>query len=251
MSVTIQDEPPFGSINDEGEIYSPVMDDSSFDVREQNGRRAMFLLAGGFGALLLLALIILKAYSPGTRGDGEPPRILADTSPYKSAPENPGGVETPNQDKTVYDVISGENRDDAVRVVQDSETPIEINPEPIGATVTIKGSDTVAAPIAVIESPVSVAPVTVAPAPVVSDVYVIQVASFRSQEQANVGWSNLNGKFGSLIASNKYADIKRKDLGERGVHYRLRVAGFPDKASATQLCDDLKARQQDCLVVKR
>jgi len=96
-----QQNDPYERANDEGEIYSPAMDDgNAFDAREQTGRRAMLLLAGGFAALLLIALIILKAYSPGTRGDGEPPRITADTSPYKSAPENPGGEQTPNQDKT-------------------------------------------------------------------------------------------------------------------------------------------------------
>ena len=48
-----------------GDIYSPVLEEDAFDVREASSRRAMFLLAGAFVFLLIIAIGLLKAYGPG------------------------------------------------------------------------------------------------------------------------------------------------------------------------------------------
>ncbi len=45
--------------------------------------------------------------------------------------------------------------------------------------------------------------------------------------------------------------IREIDLGARGIFYRVQAGYFPDRASALELCTALKARGQDCLVVKR
>ena len=249
-----KDTPGYGAANDEGEIYSPAMEEG-FNPQEQSGRRAMLLLAGAFGGLLLLGLILLKAYSPGTRGDGEPPRILADTSPYKSAPENPGGEQIPNQDKTVYDVVSGETRSDTVTIVPDSEDPMIVTPTPGQATVIVKKPDGTVSTGTTTMTPAK--PVPAAPRRPVASVttgssnYVVQVASLRSQAEANTSWTALNKKAGDLIPSALYADIKRVELSGKGVYHRLRVAGFADKTSAKRFCDQLKARSQDCIVVTK
>lgn len=250
--MSVQDEPQYGAANDEGEIYSPAAEDG-FDPQAQSGRRAMLLLAGGFGGLLLLGLILLKVYSPGTRGDGEPPRILADTSPYKSAPENPGGEQIPNQDKTVYDVISGENRSSGVTIVPDSENPVTVTPNPGQATIIVKKPDgTLPKPdVKPAPKPVVRAPAKQAQVYVGQSNYVVQVASLRSQDEANSGWTTLNKKHGNMIPAALYADIKRVELPGKGVFHRLRVAGFADKASAKQFCDQLKTRKQDCIVVTK
>lgn len=242
--------------NDEGEIYTPLMDDEGFDARETSGRRAMILLIGSALVLLLIAFILLKAYGPGTRGADEPPRILADTSPYKSVPDDPGGAQTPNQDKTVYSVINGGDEPETVTLAPDAETPMEITqPEqPSGASVIVKPSGQAAEPT---PQPVSPAPRPVAvqpsaPAPVAAaGEYVVQVAALRSQADANEAWTQLNNKVGDMISNRMYADINRTDRGERGIFYRLRVAGFASKSAASDFCTRLKSRSQDCLVVRR
>ncbi|MEE9347873.1 MAG: SPOR domain-containing protein [Robiginitomaculum sp.] len=237
-----------------GEIYSPAMDEAEFDARESTSRRSWILLASVIGALLLAAIVILKAYAPGTRDGGEPPRILADTSPYKSAPENPGGAQTPNQDKSVYDVISGETRNDDVTLAPATEEPIKVEPTPNAATVIVKKPEVVT-PKPVTTKPAYVPvskPVPAAPAVKVGNGdYVVQVASLRSQAEANESWTKLNKKLGDIIPSALFADIKRADLEGKGVFYRLRVSGFADKAAAKTFCASLKSRKQDCIVVKK
>jgi hypothetical protein len=45
--------------------------------------------------------------------------------------------------------------------------------------------------------------------------------------------------------------VQSVDLGSRGTYHRVQAGTFPDRASAQALCDRLKARKQDCLVVQR
>jgi len=254
--MSVQDEPQYGAANHDGEIYSPVAEDG-FDPQEQSGRRAMLLLAGAFGGLLLLALVLLKVYSPGTRGSGDTPRILADTSPYKSAPEDPGGEQIPNQDKTVYDVISGENRSDGVNIVPDSEDPVTVTQSPGQATIIVKKPDSTVPQTATnpvvkpVPKPVPSQPKSETPAYTGDSDYVVQVASLRSASEANDGWNSLNSKHGEIIPSALYADIKRVELDGKGVFHRLRIAGFADKSAANKFCERLKTRKQNCFVVTK
>lgn len=254
MTQTTNDNAPAGA-PDDGEIYTPLMDDDGFDARQSSSRRAMFLLGGAALVLLAIAFLLLKAYGPGTRGADEPPRILADTSPYKSVPDDPGGAQTPNQDKTVYGVISGDTETQEVTLAPDAETPVTIE-RPAGATVQVRPSgDPVPAPA---PRPAAPAPTQSAPRPAPtpspyasSGAYVVQVAALRSQADANQEWTRLNRTVGDMIESRHYADINRTDRGERGVFYRLRVAGFTGKADANDFCAALKTRSQDCLVVRQ
>jgi cell division septation protein DedD len=178
---------------------------------------------------------------------------LADTSPYKSAPENPGGAQTPNQDKSVYDVISGETRSDEVVLAPASEEPIKVEPTPNAATVIVKKPDVSTPEVKPAPSkPAPVAPVIhTGPINTGNGDYVVQVASLRSQAEANQSWTRLNKKVGDLIPSALFADIKRVELEGKGVFHRLRVSGFADKAAAKTFCDSLKARKQDCIVVRK
>ncbi|WP_210487690.1 SPOR domain-containing protein [Microvirga antarctica] len=53
---------------------------------------------------------------------GEPPLIAASNEPIKVAPQNPGGVEIPNQNKQIYErAQSGETK-----VVSNSEQPVDV-----------------------------------------------------------------------------------------------------------------------------
>ncbi|MGF1463564.1 MAG: SPOR domain-containing protein [Maricaulaceae bacterium] len=80
--------------------------------------------------------------------------------------------------------------------------------------------------------------------------YVVQLASFRSQDDALAAWSSLEGRLGPVLAGMS-ADIAEADLGERGVWHRLRAAAFADRAAAGAACDLIKAQGQDCLVAAR
>lgn len=44
--------------------------------------------------------------------------------------------------------------------------------------------------------------------------------------------------------------VERKDLGDKGIYYRVQVGAFVEKSSAKQLCDLYKAAGKSCLLVK-
>ena len=233
-----------------------------FDVREQNSRKGMTMLIGGFLFLLVLAFIIMKLFAGGTRDRDQTPRILADAEPYKEIPIDRGGEETPNQDKEIYDVLNGTAKDIEVSVLPAAEQPMQVpspaetTPDKPAANVVIKeagatSNTSISAPAPKIETPKVSAPVTTEPvlSPTPSaGAYFVQVASLRSQNEANTLWNKLTGNMGDLITPSYYADVKRVDLNERGIYYRLRVGGLSSKQAAQDLCSKLKSRGQDCIV---
>lgn len=61
------------------------------------------------GAVAAFGIGIWFAYDQGVKrgASGAPPLIRADQSPAKVAPENPGGMQVPNQDKQIYERLGG------------------------------------------------------------------------------------------------------------------------------------------------
>ena len=220
-----------------------------FDAREREGLNPMIKLAILVGVLLLAAFVVLKLYTPGVRDRSDPPRITADNTPFKIKPEEVGGVQTPNQDKVVFEVMDGKSPDTKASPEPLPEAPIKIQaPEPI-----------VKAPSRPAVAPSPVAKPVQRPAATTqkdTDVavrggeWVVQVSSTRSQADAAAVWTTLRGKFPDLVAG-KYADVKRADLKEKGVYYRTRIAGMADKTAANSLCNAFKAAGQACFVTKR
>jgi cell division septation protein DedD len=93
-------------------------------------------------------------------------------------------------------------------------------------------------------------PATTPPAVAADGNFVVQIAAFRSHEEALQGWRALENRHGELIGS-RTRDIAEVDLGERGVFHRLRIGYFVSSEQATTFCNQLKARGQDCLVRTR
>lgn len=110
-----------------------------------------------------------------------------------------------------------------------------------------------AAPTPVPTAPVAAAPAPTAPTPAVlaeaaDGAFLVQVASFRSLDAAQQGWSEFHLEFDDLLQG--YApNVAEADLGDRGIHYRLRVGVFTNRAAASYFCDQVKARGRECLVV--
>lgn len=76
--------------------------------------------------------------------------------------------------------------------------------------------------------------------------HLVQVAAFRSEEEANAFWSRMAGKLDGYL-DGKAKNIEVADLGDRGVFYRLRIGPFASKSDASQYCSGLKERGQDCI----
>lgn len=230
-----------------------------FDVRDSSGRQGLLKLIIGTAVLLLIAFLLLKFYQPGTRDRQTPPRITAENTPFKVKPVEAGGMQVPDQDREVFEVMDGKTPSDVVTEVKVPEKPlalptaqpranIQLDPpanQPVKSTVT--PSTTVSAP-----KPVSVTPpVTVSAPRTGTSEYVVQVASVRSQGDAEAIWTKLETRFSNVLNSNLYADIKRVDLAEKGIYYRTRVAGLADREAAKSLCNSFKAAKQACYVTKR
>lgn len=202
--------------------------------------------------LLLAAFIVMKLYTPGVRDRSDPPRITADNTPFKVKPEEAGGAQTPNQDKVVFEVMDGNSPDTNATPEALPEEPIKIEaPEPVvnyPEREPIVEQPVVTPPSTrPIERSTSSSPPAVASRK--SD-WVVQVSSTRSEADARAVWTSLQQKFPGLV-SGTYADVKRADLGDKGIYYRTRVAGLADKSAAQSLCNSFKAAGQACFVAKR
>lgn len=106
-------------------------DEQQFDdyrPREENPLRKPILWASVAAAALIVlggGYYLLK--SGGVVG-GEPAVLRADTQPIKSQPENPGGTVVPNQDKAVYDQVSGNKpaTPEQKTLINTEEVPVDV-----------------------------------------------------------------------------------------------------------------------------
>jgi cell division protein FtsN len=100
------------------------------------------------------------------------------------------------------------------------------------ATTTTKPAAVETKPLATAPAPAATTPPAAAAAPTGS--YLVQVASYPSEAEAQMAFSELKRKNGALL-SGYAANVKRVDLGPKGVWYRLRVGPVADKEAAAAL----------------
>ena len=247
--------------------FDPVMADDEplrpFDVHESSERAGLIKLLAAGGILLALALIVMKVYQPGTRARTDPPLITAENTPFKVVPEDLGGVQAPDQDKEVFEVMSGERPSTDVVTLPAPEVPISLpqDPEPEAQPApdpapALQTPEPVApaprpapAPAPAAQRP---APQAQAPAPSASggSDWVGQVASLRTQAEADRTAAAVRAANASILSGRGF-DIRRVDLADKGIYYRARVDGFASKADASATCDKLKAAGQACFVTRR
>ncbi|WP_199200457.1 SPOR domain-containing protein [Alkalicaulis satelles] len=259
--------------------YAPPPDDyEMFDARdaEQDRRGWLVLLAAAVVFALFMA-VVWNAFQLGVRERSDSPVILADAEPFRVAPEDPGGFQTPNQDLSAYELRrrNGERagRDEAdggpAPVRPGAEEPVA-RPERL-PPVQVEAADADAldappealpepAPESAPESaqdrtpaePAAPARSETAPAPSgrAQGAFVVQIGAYRAQEEAEAGWLAFVSRH-SDMTSGRGPDIQRADLGDRGVFHRLRVAGFETREEAAAYCASLDARGQSCLVARR
>ncbi len=87
--------------------------------------------------------------------------------------------------------------------------------------------------------------------PVASETsFALQLASFKDAEAAQQEWTEIQGKFPRLLHDTP-AIVQPASVEGIGKVYRLKAGAFPTHATAADVCAQLMAAQQDCLVVKR
>ena len=81
--------------------------------------------------------------------------------------------------------------------------------------------------------------------------YVVQLASYRSREDALREYQRMRARHAALLGGLP-PRIEKKDLGAAGIFYRLAVGPLPSRDQARKLCNALIARgERDCLVRRR
>ncbi len=250
-------------------------------------------LLPGFLLAVVVAGVVAWAVTGGTgpaEDEGPPPLVTAPEEPDKVVPDDPGGLDVPDQDKMVYEAMTGEEEaeepehllpageepaKDALAATQDAaqaatdEAALDGAQDEAataeGADDALGGAPELAESVTAVIEPAAGEPVAAPePAPVVESQpepvvvasapagdYVVQVGSFREESVARAEGERLKLLHGE-IASGLAVSVQRADLGaEKGVYYRARFGAFASREAADALCAQLKARKQDCLVVKK
>lgn len=103
--------------------------EGGYEAEAPPRRRGIINAAIVAGGLAVFGGIIFYAYNQGMRAGTESvaPILRADTSPTKIKPENPGGMEVPNQDKLIYDRLNpgGTETGQVERLLPPPEAPMQ------------------------------------------------------------------------------------------------------------------------------
>jgi cell division septation protein DedD len=81
--------------------------------------------------------------------------------------------------------------------------------------------------------------------------YVIQLAAYRSEQEAMNQYQQIRSKHANLVGNLPPA-VQQTNLGASGTFYRLGMGPLQSKQAATELCNKLiAAGERDCLVRRR
>lgn len=254
-------------------------DDETFDAREDS-RRGPLLLTTAAAVFVLFIAVVWSAYQQGVRDRDEPSRILADSTPYREVPADPGGTETPDLDIEAYDRISGDTSGDGGTTpragpeepVEDGGRPAlrleETTPDQTAsdpqADTTTQSEPATSAPAPEPAAPVRAEPepttppparetttsALAIPSPASDGDWVVQIGSFRTEDEAESAWVNFITGY-SDIAAGAAPDIQSAEIEGRGTYHRLRIAAFSGRDEASAFCAALQARGQDCYATRR
>jgi cell division septation protein DedD len=77
----------------------------------------------------------------------------------------------------------------------------------------------------------------------------IQLAAVKTEAGARAEWSRLQKVHPDLLGDMRL-NLERVNLGEKGIYVRIQAGPLPDRTTAEDMCGELKATKQPCLVVK-
>jgi cell division protein FtsN len=165
----------------------------------------------------------------------------APSSPMVAKPEAKPAAPKPSLTTTVKPAPKPE-----ATAMRTGETkPVESKPAVTKPAVAAKPVETAALP----PPPTASKPAPAAPtAAAASGAYVLQIGAYKSQDEADAAWKSFTAKH--PIAGGYSEDVRRADLGDKGIWYRLRMGSFADKSAAAAFCDKLKADGGNCLIAK-
>ncbi|SDD55722.1 MULTISPECIES: SPOR domain-containing protein [Kordiimonas] len=226
------------------------------------GRKTLVITAAAaLSVVVLFVLVLLYLYDSAP--DGPPRHVVAEATPIKTKPTDPGGMDVPNQDKQVFDqgaaggsltladqpeeplkelpadpepeVVDDSHAEDEARIAAEAQAR-----EQAEAEAAKQVAAQAAKPEAEAEKPAA------EPA-VPAGAFKVQLGAYGSEESAATAWRTIRGKHRDVLdgLSPVYESVR---TGDRTL-YRLRVGPLESRAAADEVCLGLRAQQQACIVV--
>ena len=126
-----QYDPRYAAAPDDADLYyedgsAYAQPESTFaPLERRRSRKGMIALGAVLGAAALgtAAVVLLQPATTIGVATGVPPVVKADAGPSKVPPQNPGGLDIPNQNKQIYERAP---QDTQTRVVNREEQPIDV-----------------------------------------------------------------------------------------------------------------------------
>ena len=222
------------------EIYQPSKVAADYDPMEEeedlaSHRLPRFIVVALLG-LAGIATVVWFGYERGIdRSGGEVVVLGPPPGPVRTKPDEPGGAIQPYAGLKVYEPPEApEAEAESSRLSPASSEETEL----AGANPT-SGADAPPSPTVPRVQPSGREPPQ-----------FLQIGAFPSQKLARKAFQRFRELHGDL-AADLSPDIKKADLGEKGIWYRLRIGPFAGTAAATESCEKMKKEGVTCLIAPR
>jgi len=172
------------------------------------------------------------------------PQPSAQAAPPLVAPPPPTSANEPKKVKTVIIRQDNTGADSATMASAPAVAPPAQTRTPV-----VRQPDSGPMAIAPTSNSRSKVAARTPPAQAAGGAYVVQVSAQKTEDEARASYQALQQKYPSVL-SGREANIRRADLGDKGVYYRAQIGPFSTADQANALCGDLKAAGGQCIVQK-
>jgi cell division protein FtsN len=264
----------------------PVFDGGIDDDEGEEGSRLPLLIVIALLVLAAFAGVVWLAYTQGVeRGRADAPRVIvaqgnsgtklkvyqqpapsddtasdadsvppptpvapaAQTSANSVPPSTPGAVTKPSP-APAEAVASSPTAAPAQKTAAASSAP----PQPEVATHApvplVTQGEATPGPAETTTRPPRPAVTEDTPKPMAAGGYLLQIGAYKSQDDAESAWHDFRNRH--PVVGGYQSNIRKADLGDKGIWYRLRIGSFADKDAASEFCSKLKADGASCLIAK-
>jgi hypothetical protein len=222
--------------------------------RARRGRPRVLLLAGLVAVAAFAAAVALVATDD--RAEREIPRIVADITPFRVRPADPGGLQVPHQDQLIFQHMAGAGTAPAGRRVEvllpPPEAPLPVPrpapPAPAAAPVEAPveappPAETAGLPL----PPLPAAPAAPSPPSREEGLVQVQLAAVGTAAAVQPEWNRLRARLPDLLGGQTLVVSRGERDGQP--FWRVRTGGFSDLAAARRFCEQVRARGFTCFVV--
>lgn len=281
-----QQQQPLSDYDDQYDDGYGLVGEQRFEEAGPRPERRFAALLLSVGAMVVFAGGLWFAYYEGTRHAGPTmsasssasgdtsgvPLIRADQQPDKVKPQQPGGMNIPDQNVSLYNERPGVAP--VERLLPPPEKPMPKpapapEPPPQAAAPPAPQVAALPPPAAVQTQPISpVKPAAPAASPkpaarpaappaneaarteaAKSGPVQIRLASVRTPDEARTAWARMKRDNADLLGNLRGVAV-RTDLGDKGIYYRIEAGPLQDGAVAARLCGELKQRGLGCILAR-